>query len=104
MGLALRAEEPMLPMRLFRSPVFTVSSILSFIVGFAMLGGVTYLPTYLQYVQGESATGSGLRMLPLVCGLLVAAVVTGQVISKTGRYKWFPVVGSLLISASPHRV
>jgi EmrB/QacA subfamily drug resistance transporter len=95
----IRAEEPMLPMRLFRSPVFTVSSILSFIVGFAMLGGVTYLPTYLQYVQGESATGSGLRMLPLVCGLLLAAMVTGQVISKTGRYKWFPVVGSLLISA-----
>ncbi|MFC0113467.1 MDR family MFS transporter [Kibdelosporangium aridum] len=94
----MRAAEPMLPMRLFRSPVFTVSSIMSFIVGFAMLGGVTYLPTYLQYVQGASATGSGLRMLPLVCGLLVAAMITGQVISKTGRYRAFPIVGSLLIS------
>jgi EmrB/QacA subfamily drug resistance transporter len=94
----MRAQEPMLPMRLFRSPVFTVCSILSFVVGFAMLGGVTYLPTYLQYVQGASATGSGLRMLPLVGGLLVAAMVTGQVISKTGHYKWFPVIGSALIS------
>jgi EmrB/QacA subfamily drug resistance transporter len=93
-----RAAEPMLPMRLFRSPVFTVSSILSFVVGFAMLGGVTYLPTYLQYVQGQSATGSGLRMLPLVCGLLATAMLTGQVISKTGRYKWFPVAGSALIA------
>ncbi|TCO44685.1 MDR family MFS transporter [Actinocrispum wychmicini] len=94
----LRAAEPMLPMRLFRSSVFTVSSVLSFIVGFAMLGGVTYLPTYLQYVQGASATESGLRMLPLVVGLLAAAIVTGQVISKTGQYKWFPVAGSLLIA------
>jgi EmrB/QacA subfamily drug resistance transporter len=97
-AVELRAEEPMLPMRLFRNPVFTVSSVLSFIVGFAMLGGVTYLPTYLQYVQGQSATGSGLRMLPLVIGLLAAAMVTGQVISKTGRYKWFPVAGSVLIA------
>ncbi|GAB3875042.1 hypothetical protein GCM10029964_018140 [Kibdelosporangium lantanae] len=95
----LRAAEPMLPMRLFRSPVFTVSTILSFIVGFAMLGGVTYLPTYLQYVQGATATGSGLRMPPLVVGLLAASMVTGQVISRTGRYKWFPVVGSALIAA-----
>jgi EmrB/QacA subfamily drug resistance transporter len=95
----IRAAEPMLPMRLFRSPVFTVSSVLSFIVGFAMLGGVTFLPTYLQYVQGASATGSGLRMLPLVVGLMAAALTTGQVISKTGHYKWFPVVGSLLITA-----
>ncbi|MBW4716861.1 MDR family MFS transporter [Saccharothrix obliqua] len=93
----LRAAEPMLPMRLFRSPVFTVCSVLSFVVGFAMLGGVTFLPTYLQYVHGASATQSGLEMLPLVIGLLVASVVTGNVISKTGRYRVFPIVGSLLM-------
>ncbi|MET0133950.1 MAG: MDR family MFS transporter [Kibdelosporangium sp.] len=94
-----RAAEPMLPMRLFRSRVFTVSGILSFVVGFAMLGGVTFLPTYLQYVQGESATGSGLRMLPLVAGLLVASITTGTVIGRTGRYRIFPIIGSALIAA-----
>ncbi|NUT52302.1 MAG: MFS transporter [Saccharothrix sp.] len=92
-----RAEEPMLPMRLFRNRVFTVCSVLSFVVGFAMLGGVTFLPTYLQYVHGASATQSGLEMLPLVAGLLVASVTTGTVISKTGRYRAFPLAGSLLM-------
>jgi MFS family permease len=67
-----RAAEPMLPMRLFRDRVFTVCVVLSFVVGFAMLGGVTFLPTYLQYVHGASATQSGLEMLPLVLGLLAA--------------------------------
>ncbi|UIJ64185.1 DHA2 family efflux MFS transporter permease subunit [Amycolatopsis acidiphila] len=95
----LRAEEPMLPMRLFRGRVFTVASVLSFVVGFAMLGGITYLPTYLQRVQGASATESGLRMLPLVVGLLITAMLSGNVISRTGRYKIFPVVGSLIMTA-----
>ncbi|WNV91800.1 MDR family MFS transporter [Umezawaea sp. Da 62-37] len=94
----LRAAEPMLPMRLFRGRVFTVAGILSFIVGFAMLGGITFLPTYMQYVQGASATASGLRMLPLILGLLVSSIVTGNVISKTGHYRYFPVVGSALIA------
>lgn len=92
-----RAAEPMLPMRLFRDRVFTVCVVLSFVVGFAMLGGVTFLPTYLQYVHGASATQSGLEMLPLVLGLLVASITTGNVISKTGRYRVFPIVGSLLM-------
>ncbi|GAA1355267.1 MDR family MFS transporter [Catellatospora bangladeshensis] len=92
-----RAAEPMLPMRLFRGRVFTVCSVLSFVVGFAMLGGVTFLPTYLQYVHGASATQSGLEMLPLVVGLLIASVVTGTVIGKTGRYRVFPLVGSVLM-------
>ncbi|MEJ1110747.1 MULTISPECIES: MDR family MFS transporter [unclassified Kribbella] len=92
-----RAAEPLLPMRLFRSGVFTVCAVMSFIIGFAMLGGVTYLPTYLQFVHGASATESGLQMLPLVCGLLVASIVVGQIISKTGRYRLFPIVGTVLI-------
>jgi EmrB/QacA subfamily drug resistance transporter len=94
----LRAPEPMLPMRLFRGRVFTVASVLSFVVGFAMLGGITYLPTYLQRVQGASATESGLRMLPLVLGLLVTAVLSGNVISRTGQYKIFPLVGGPLMA------
>ncbi|OXY84878.1 MDR family MFS transporter [Streptomyces sp. 2R] len=94
-----RAKEPMLPMRLFRNPVFTVCSILSFIVGFAMLGSMIFLPTYLQYVDGDSATLSGVRTLPLVVGLLVASIFSGNVVSKTGRYRIFPIVGTLVMAA-----
>lgn len=87
----------MLPMRLFANPVFTVCSILSFIVGFAMLGAMTYLPTYLQYVDGDSATVSGVRTLPMVIGLLIASVVSGNVVSRTGQYRLFPIAGSLVM-------
>ncbi|MER5944065.1 MDR family MFS transporter [Streptomyces sp. NPDC001928] len=92
-----RAAEPMLPMRLFGNPVFSVCSVLSFIVGFAMLGALTYLPTYLQYVDGDSATVSGVRTLPMVAGLLIASVFSGNVVSKTGKYRIFPIVGSLVM-------
>ncbi|WP_405968215.1 MFS transporter [Streptomyces sp. NBC_00015] len=92
-----RAQQPMLPMRLFGNPVFSVCSILSFIVGFAMLGALTYLPTYLQYVDGDSATVSGVRTLPMVLGLLIASVFSGNVVSKTGQYRLFPIVGSLVM-------
>lgn len=93
----LRAAEPMLPMKLFANPVFTVCSILSFIVGFAMLGAMTFLPTYLQYVDGDSATISGVRTLPMVLGLLIASIFSGNVVSKTGTYRIFPIVGTLVM-------
>ncbi|WP_328941661.1 MFS transporter [Streptomyces sp. NBC_00250] len=92
-----RAAEPMLPMRLFGNPVFTVCSVLSFVVGFAMLGAMTFLPTYLQYVDGDSATVSGIRTLPMVIGLLIASVFSGNVVSKTGHYRIFPIVGCLVM-------
>lgn len=93
-----RAKEPMLPMRLFRNPVFTVCSVLSFIVGFAMLGAMIFLPTYLQFVDGNSATLSGVRTLPLVIGLLAASIFSGNVVSKTGKYRIFPIIGSLIMT------
>ncbi|MGA4838439.1 MDR family MFS transporter [Streptomyces sp. G45] len=93
-----RAAEPMLPMRLFANPVFTVCSVLSFIVGFAMLGAMTFLPTYLQYVDGDSATISGVRTLPMVAGLLIASVFSGNVVSRTGTYRIFPIVGALVMA------
>ncbi|MET9428356.1 MDR family MFS transporter [Streptomyces sp. NPDC003036] len=93
-----RAVDPMLPMRLFGNPVFTVCSVLSFIVGFAMLGAMIFLPSYLQYVDGDSATVSGVRTLPMVIGLLIASVYSGNVTSKTGRYRIFPIVGSLVMA------
>ncbi|MFI1965643.1 MDR family MFS transporter [Streptomyces pathocidini] len=90
----LRAREPVIPMDLFRNPVFTVCSVLSFIVGFAMLGALTFLPTYLQFVDGVTATSSGIRTLPMVVGLLATALASGEVISRTGRYKMFPILGT----------
>jgi len=93
-----RAVAPILPMHLFRNPVFTVSSILSFIVGFAMLGAMTYLPTYLQYVDGVTATASGIRTLPMVVGLLTTSMLSGIVVSRTGRYKFFPVAGTAVMA------
>ncbi|MFD0364183.1 DHA2 family efflux MFS transporter permease subunit [Nocardia sp. GCM10030253] len=97
-AVELRAAEPMLPMGLFRSRVFTVCSILSFIVGFAMLGSLTYLPAYLQYVKGVSATASGVRTLPLVAGLLFTSILSGQIVGKTGRYRYFPIVGTAMMA------
>lgn len=90
-----RAAEPVLPPRLFRNPVFAVAGPMSFIVGFAMLGGITFLPTYLQYVTGTSATVSGIRMLPMVIGLLIASISSGNVVSRTGHYRVFPIAGSV---------
>ena len=94
----LRAKEPILPMHLFRSPVFVVCSILSFIVGFAMLGAITFLPTYVQYVDGSSATISGIRTLPLMVGLLLTSTLSGNVVSKTGKYRIFPIVGTAIMA------
>ncbi|MFF8813367.1 MDR family MFS transporter [Streptomyces pactum] len=94
----LRAREPMLPMRLFRNPVFTVCSVLSFIVGFSMLGALTYLPTYLQFVDGVSATASGVRTLPMIVGLLGTSILSGVVVGRTGRYRYFPVAGCAVMA------
>jgi MFS family permease len=83
-------------MRLFRGRVFSLASILSFIVGFAMIGSITFLPTLLQYVSGASATSSGLRMLPLVVGLLLTAIASGTIVGRTGKYRMFPIAGAAI--------
>jgi EmrB/QacA subfamily drug resistance transporter len=89
-----RAAEPVLPPRLFSDRVFTVTSGIGLIVGFALFGSVTYLPLFLQVVNGASPTGSGLQILPLMGGLLVTSIASGQIISRTGRYKPFPIIGT----------
>ena len=89
-----RATEPILPIRLFTSPVFTVCCILGFIVGFAMLGALTFLPTFMQFVDGVSATTSGLRTLPMVAGMLITSIGSGNIVGRTGRYKIFPIAGT----------
>ncbi|MEU9594453.1 MFS transporter [Streptomyces sp. NPDC048193] len=89
-----RAAEPVLPLKLFRVRTFTLSAVISFVVGFAMFGAMTYLPTFLQVVQGVSPTLSGVHMLPMVVGVLLASTGSGQIISRTGRWKVFPVAGT----------
>jgi EmrB/QacA subfamily drug resistance transporter len=91
---------PILPMRLFGNPVFTVCCVLSFVVGFAMLGALTFLPTYMQFVDGVSATTSGLRTLPMVAGMLSTSMGSGVLVGRTGRYKIFPVAGTALMAVA----
>ena len=91
-----RAKEPVLPLRLFENRTFVVSAVVGLIVGFALFGSVTYLPLYLQVVKGDSPTASGLRMVPMMAGMLVSSIVAGQLISRTGRYKVFPIVGTAI--------
>ncbi len=95
----LRAKEPILPIRLFADPVFTVCCVLSFVVGFAMLGALTFLPTFMQFVDGVSATVSGLHTLPMVVGLLATSMSSGIIVGRTGRYKIFPVAGTAIMAA-----
>ncbi|MEY9850181.1 EmrB/QacA subfamily drug resistance transporter [Streptacidiphilus sp. BW17] len=96
----MRAAEPILPMRLFRNPVFRIGNGFGFFAGFAMFGGIIYLPVYLQAVQGMSATKSGLGMLPAVAGIMVTSVLSGRIMAKTGRYKIFPILGALILIGS----
>lgn len=93
-----RAAAGILPPRLFRSPVFSVCSILSLLVGFAMLGALTFVPMYLRYVDGVSPTTSGLRTLPMVVGLLTTSLAAGILVGRTGRYKIFPLAGTALMA------
>jgi len=93
-----RAAEPVLPLGLFRSRIFSVAGAVSFVVGFGMFGAITFLPLFLQIVQGASPTVSGLRMLPMMLGLLATSVTSGQLISRWGRYRIFPIAGTALIT------
>jgi EmrB/QacA subfamily drug resistance transporter len=92
-----RAAEPVLPLRLFRNRTFVVSVLVGLVVGFALFGSVTYLPLFLQVVKGDSPTASGLRMIPMMAGMLVSSIVAGQLISRSGRYKLFPILGTAVM-------
>ncbi|MEU8584937.1 MDR family MFS transporter [Streptomyces abikoensis] len=93
-----RAAEPVLPLGLFRIHTFALCSVIGFVVGFAMFGSMTYLPTFLQVVHGVSPTLSGVHMLPMVAGLLIASTGSGQIVSRTGRYKVFPIAGTAVMT------
>jgi MFS family permease len=93
-----RAKEPVLPLHLFRQRAFSVTSIVGFIVGFAMFGAITYLPAFFQVVRGTSPTLSGVQILPLMAGLLLVSIGSGQLISRTGRYRFFPIAGAAVMT------
>jgi MFS family permease len=91
-----RAPEPVLPLELFRNRVFVVTGLMGFVVGFALFGALTYLPLFQQIVRGLSPTASGLQLVPLMAGLLASSIGSGQLISRRGRYKVFPIIGTAI--------
>jgi EmrB/QacA subfamily drug resistance transporter len=89
-----RAAEPVLPPKLFRNRVFAVTSVIGFVIGFALFGALTYLPLFQQIVRGASPTESGLQLVPVMAGVLVASIASGQIISRTGHYRAWPIAGT----------
>ncbi len=95
-----KVAEPIIPMSLFTSWTVSANIVFAMIMGVGMFGGIIYLPIYLQTVQGMSATESGLAMLPLVVGIFSTSISGGQIMSRTGRYKWMPIAGSLVVGGA----
>ncbi|MGH6656592.1 MAG: MFS transporter [Actinocrinis sp.] len=93
-----RVPEPVLPLRLFRNPVFSMCSAIGFVVGLCMFGALSFIPLFMQVVNGNSPTQSGLRLLPMMAGLLVSSIGTGQLISRYGKYKIYPIVGTVFMA------
>jgi EmrB/QacA subfamily drug resistance transporter len=93
-----RAAEPVLPLRLFKRRTFVVSTLVGLVVGFALFGSVTYFPLFLQAVKGVSPTASGLEMLPMMGGMLTTSILSGQLISRLGRFRVFPIVGTAVMT------
>jgi EmrB/QacA subfamily drug resistance transporter len=93
-------EEAILPLRVFSNRVFTVSSTVAFLVGIGMFGGLTSVPLYLQIVRGESPTMAGLQMIPFMAGIICSSFITGRIMSRTGRYKVFPIIGTAVMGVA----
>ena len=89
-----KAKEPIIPLELFKHWTFVSNIIFAMIMGVGMFGGLIYLPIYLQAVKGFSATQSGLAMLPMVVGMFTTSISGGQIMARTGRYKWMPITGA----------
>ncbi len=96
------AAEPVIPLKLFRVRVFNAASAIGFVMGFAMFGALTFLPLFMQNVKGVSPTVSGLRILPLMLGMLGASVTSGRLVTRWGRYKVFPIVGMALMTVGAY--
>jgi EmrB/QacA subfamily drug resistance transporter len=95
-----RAEDPIIPLSFFRNRVFVISTAIGFVIGVAMFAALGFVPTFLQMASGASAAASGLLLLPMMVGLIGTSILSGNVISKTGRYKAFPIVGTLIVGVA----
>jgi MFS family permease len=95
-----RAQEPIMPLHVFRNGNFSLSMALVFLIGMVMFGGMTFLPEYQQTVQGESATLSGLLLTPMMVGVTITSILSGQVMTRTGRYKVFPILGGAIMTVA----
>ena len=95
-----RAAEPIMPLHLFKDRNFNLTTIAGLITGIAMFGALAYLPTYLQMVTGVNATEAGLLMIPMMAALLISSIISGQLVSRTGRYKWLPIVGTSIVAVA----
>jgi EmrB/QacA subfamily drug resistance transporter len=91
-----RAAEPILPLELFRNRIFVVCGAIGFVIGLALFGALVYMPVFLQIVKGESPTRSGLNLTPMMVGVLITSIVSGQLISRYGRYRKFPIAGTAI--------
>jgi hypothetical protein len=94
-----RAAEPIIPLHLFAQRNFNLTTLAGLIIAIAMFGVIGYMPTYLQMSTGVSATVSGLMLIPMVAGLLIASIVAGQIVTRTGRYKWAPILSTIIVTA-----
>ncbi len=94
----LMGDDALIPLTLFRSPTFSMATVLGILVGFGMFGALSTVPLYLQLVKGSSPTLSGFQLLPMILGLMISSIVSGQLISRTGRYRIFPIVGTGLMA------
>jgi MFS family permease len=94
-----QAVEPILPLSLFKNHTFNITSVLGFIIGAGMFGALIMLPLYLQVVQGESPSSAGLKLIPLMLGIVTTSIFSGKAISKTGKYKKFPIAGTIVMTS-----
>lgn len=94
----MMGDDALIPMKLFKSPTFSVATILGVMVGFGMFGALSTIPLYLQLVKGSSPTLSGFQLLPMILGLMIASIASGQLIARTGKYRIFPILGTGLMS------
>lgn len=95
-----KAAEPIMPLHLFKDRNFNLTTVAGLIIGIAMFGAMAYLPTYLQMVTGVNATEAGFLMIPMMAALLISSIGSGALVSKTGRYKWLPIIGTALVAVA----
>ncbi|MFK4443905.1 EmrB/QacA subfamily drug resistance transporter [Caballeronia udeis] len=92
------ADEPIMPLELFKERTFVLSGLIGFIVGFSMFGAITFLPLYLQVAKGSTPSQAGLQILPMMAGILSSSIISGRLISRIGKYRWFPICGTALVA------